>query len=845
MTNLKKIVSMVIVASLTLAMIVMTVSAAPAANTKYSVDLSLDKVESDRFAFRALKKSDNSLAELEDTKRKTWSDAYPGFWVKDATGESDYVVAKTERNEDVQKFDLMCGGDYKSVLAFKAPADGYYDVYFKGNKYDPAPTSLIDVTLTRNNFYEVYAYSEGVCGANGGGVVEYDVKGIQLAEGEEIWVVVDLNAENSFAGAYNFAVMAFDVTYVGEEDPGTFVPEEGTTYKFDLAIDKITSGRFYASALKKSDDSVASIEPASRGTWHVDYIGHWVEGATGDADYVLYDTEATGPILDMVCDGDYKSVLAFKAPADGFYDICVDANKYQGTATSIIDVTLMKKGATEALASKTGVCGKDGGGLVQFDVKNVELKKGDEVWLVATTGAENTATGSSNLGIYAFDFTYVGTEAVVEYVPTPGDVYNLDIGLEKPSSQFFYFSALKKSDNSVAELEKKARATWSPDYIGYWVKGATGKEDYVIFASEKASDGYLFDQACAGDYKSVIAFKAPTDGIYNVYFKGNKYQWMAESVIDVSLTKTGSIKPLASKTGVTLTDSKSGAVEFNVKNVWLAEGEEVWLVTTTNEKNTADGCSNFGINNFDVTYVGPGEYEPKEGDVFKYDLALDQKNNGPFSLAGMKSDGTLDTLKDSLGIAWGEWKGWWTSDDTANIFCETQVSNSKLNSDLHGLLGEFAYIDMLPREGVSSVIVFTAPKTGTYKFSALFSKLKMSAYEDDFRVYKVEAVAGGKTLDGYTFAGQTPEAKHEDALLGGYVALNEGETLMFVASHVSGKNADMEVAVRDIQVTLVSYSTTYNPDSSDNAAVAMILLVLASLALIFVVKKRRKNKKIK
>ncbi len=839
MKKFKQIISLLMAASLMLAMFVATVSAAPAANTKYSVDISLDKMESDHFAFRALKKSDNSLAELEDTSRKTWSDAYPGFWVKDATGSSDYVVAKTERNEDVQKFDLMCGGNYKSVLAFKAPADGYYDVYFKGNKYDPSINSFIDVTLAKNNFAEVYALSEGVCGAGGRGVVEYDVKGIWLIEGEEIWVVVDLGAENTSAGAYNFAVNAFDVTYVGEEDPGTFVPAEGATYKFDLAIDKIKSGRFYASALKKSDDSVANVEPTSRGTWHTDYIGHWVEGATGDADYVLYDTEATGPILDMVCDGDYKSVLAFKAPVDGFYDIYVDTNKYQGIAESIIDVTLMKKGATDALASKTGVCGKDGGGLVQFDVKNVELKKGDEVWLVATTNAENTSTGSSNLGVYAFDFTYLGTEAAVEYVPTPGDVYNLDIGIDKPSSRFFYFSALKKSDNSVAELEKTAKATWSSDYPGYWVKGATGKEDYVIFKSENTTGGYLFDQACAGDYKSVIAFKAPAEGKYNIYFKGNKYQWMAESVIDVSLMKTGSTQPLASKTGVTLVEGKSGLVEFNLKNVWLAEGEEVWLVTTTNENNTANGCSNFGINNFDVAYVGAAEYDAAVGDIFKYDLALDENAKGQFRLAAIMSDGTVDLLKDTVGIAWGQWKGWWTSDNTANVFCETQVSNSKLNSDLHGLLGEFAYIDMMPREKASSVIIFTAPKTGTYKFSALFSKLKISVSDSDFRVYKVEAVAGDKTLDAYTFKGQTPEGKHEDAVLGGYVALNEGETLMFVGSYVSGKNADMEIAVRDIQVTLVSYSTTYNPDTFDTLPIAVMLLTIASLGIAVVSKKRR------
>ena len=306
--------------------------------------------------------------------------------------------------------------------------------------------------------------------------------------------------------------------------------------------------------------------------------------------------------------------------------------------------------------------------------------------------------------------------------------------------------------------------------------------------------------------------------------------------------RTGSSKPLASKTGVTLAEGKSGLVEFNVKDVWLAEGEEVWLVTTTNEKNTIDGCSNFGINNFDVTYVGAAEYEAAVGDIFKYDLALDKKANDFFKLAGIKSDGTVDLLQDSLGIAWGEWKGWWTSDRSANIFCETQVSNSKLNSNPHGLLGEFAHIDMLPREGVSAAVIFTAPKTGTYKFSALFSKLNMSLAAGETRGYKIEVIANGKVIDSYDFNTVTPAEKHDDADFGGYIALEEGQTLMFVASHVSGKCADMEVAVRDIEITLVSFSTTYNTNSSDNTVVALILLVLASLGLMVVVKKRRNRK---
>jgi hypothetical protein len=167
------------------------------------------------------------------------------------------------------------------------------------------------------------------------------------------------------------------------------------------------------------------------------------------------------------------------------------------------------------------------------------------------------------------------------------------------------------------------------------------------------------------------------------------------------------------------------------------------------------------------------------------------------------------------------------------------VSNSKLNSDVHGLNGEFAHIDMLPREGVSAAVIFTAPATGTYKFSALFSKLKMSLAENETRGYKMEVIANGKVIDTYDFNTVTPAEKHEDATFGGYVALEEGQTLMFVASHVSGANKDMEVAVRDIQVTYVSASTTYNPNTFDGLYIAVMLLTVASLGIAVASKKRR------
>ena len=184
----RKALSLIMVASMVLAMLTVAVSAAaPAAGTRYSVDLSLEKSKSDRFEFKAIRKADGKVFGVETTPRGTWDENYKGLWVDD--GETDksktgYTVYCGE-NEN-HAYDLMPGAIFKSVLAFKAPADGYYDVYFKGNKYQSNNDSYIDVSLTKGNLAETYAVCEELCGAGGRGVVEFstNVGNVEIEKSE-------------------------------------------------------------------------------------------------------------------------------------------------------------------------------------------------------------------------------------------------------------------------------------------------------------------------------------------------------------------------------------------------------------------------------------------------------------------------------------------------------------------------------------------------------------------------------------------------------------------------------------------------------------------------------------
>ncbi len=190
--------------------------------------------------------------------------------------------------------------------------------------------------------------------------------------------------------------------------------------------------------------------------------------------------------------------------------------------------------------------------------------------------------------------------------PADGTKYELDLSLQKASSDRFYFGAISKADNTVVDIEDTSRASWSPDYPAFWVKDATGALDYVVYTTEKA--GYMFDLVADGAYKSFLAFKAPASGKYSLSLDACKYQGgTPDSFGDVVITKRYATTPLWSKLDFTFED---GTVDVDLTDILLAEGEELWIIYTLGESNTRGGASNFGITSLEVTFVEAAEVEP-------------------------------------------------------------------------------------------------------------------------------------------------------------------------------------------------------------------------------------------
>ncbi|MBQ7779280.1 MAG: hypothetical protein IJ404_02195, partial [Clostridia bacterium] len=414
----------------------------------------------------------------------------------------------------------------------------------------------------------------------------------------------------------------------------------------------------------------------------------------------------------------------------------------------------------------------------------------------------------SFLLVTAMLFTCV-TVFAVEEAEEAAKTYSFDLSItDSVSENNFRFDAISKKDGRLVGAESTARGTWSDTWLGYWPIGATGKSDYVFYDTEDKYYGSIIDMSCGGDYKSAVVFTAPEDGVYDIYVKGNKYQSQTDAIIDVALMRNGYSQPLATALDVVGANG-AGEVVFDVKEVKLSAGDEIMLVSTLSDLNTRQGCDNFGIIKFDVTKTGTEGGYTYGNPTYEFGCDLTAKTCGNFYLAGRDSEGNIDRLKMEVGTAWGEWKGWYLNTGAAYVFCETQVSNSKLSGDPHGLSGQFAYIDMMPTADYDAVVVFAAPVSGTYSFDALFSKLRITAGRS--AGYKVEALKGEEVLASHTFATQSPAENHEDAnLTGSDVYLKTGETIMFVASHVSDAAYDAEIAIRSIKVTLTNASCEHD-----------------------------------
>ncbi|MBQ8254370.1 MAG: hypothetical protein IJY94_02570 [Clostridia bacterium] len=177
--------------------------------------------------------------------------------------------------------------------------------------------------------------------------------------------------------------------------------------------------------------------------------------------------------------------------------------------------------------------------------------------------------------------------------------YKCELGIGKVQLGQFRFLAYNGNDNKFYALETDSKATWSPEWPGHFVPGL---EVYTVSKSEKPEG--LVDMMCdlPNNWGSAVVFTSQKDAKYNVSALLDKFSGADGKglccYVDIKLVK--------GNTGEILFETKKldyGEVSISKSNVYLAQGETLYILVTANGASTKSSSQNVALMNFAITEV--------------------------------------------------------------------------------------------------------------------------------------------------------------------------------------------------------------------------------------------------
>ena len=170
--------------------------------------------------------------------------------------------------------------------------------------------------------------------------------------------------------------------------------------------------------------------------------------------------------------------------------------------------------------------------------------------------------------------------AVSAFQVSAASNYVLELGLNNIKNDYYEFMAYDLANKQLLPLETEARATWSPDWPGHFV---VGHDLYVIGKPERNGIVDMMPRT-TDNLAPAIVFTAPNAGKFNVIAEFDKLygeQASGTSFVDIMLIKVSTGE-------VIMTEEKvaHGEVKWVKKNVELAEGEKVCIITVVNAEST-------------------------------------------------------------------------------------------------------------------------------------------------------------------------------------------------------------------------------------------------------------------
>lgn len=787
----KRILSFLIVAAMLISCIpVFAVESDTLVGTTYSLDLSIDKPVSDNFRFAGYLDATGGLVEVETTTKPIWGD-WPGYWT---VGENSRgVFGKTEGAGIGAVIDMMSGLETHPALVFTAPADGVYDIYFKGTKFQlETPDSFIDLYVYKNGVEAPLAAQHAVCAAKGAGLVVFELNDIALSEGDEIMVVSKLSDLNYRDGGTNFGVQKFEATYVATEG-GTAngAPVEGDTFKFDLTINDKASA-YYKLAAIYEDGSVDYLKSVSQEGWHADW---WCWCNTGAGEKMFYDTQYggnKGTSLDFTPKPGIASAVIFTAPVSGVYSYDVLLTKISVTADKPVSFRYDVIYDGKVIATDTANAKKD----ISFSGEDIVLEKGETVMIVATHTSGGTNDPEAAIRNIEFTLEEAYDRVSISHVS--------DLRTNNTIDGPFSVAGYRISDGAVCEVENTPRPTWNGAAEQYWGNFIKGTSVAVTQGTESGHRLARFDMHFRSEYNSAVVFTANADGIFNARAAFLKHGTAYVNLVAVKSDGT-----------VLFTDEFTyygHQINVVLNNVKLSEGEQLIIMVAESENVVEKPQNNVSFLSFEVdgTYVEcPHVYEngslcdicgaPCEHkwdyadntatcvvcgankDVFiinhKAEVDLYNPVKGNFAIMGLRiEDGVLLPVEDKPTDTWSpDYPGNWILGSDHSVKPRCAVTQKNETDD--PAYGKFTMYGC-GNGKYASVVAFEAPEDGCFNATVNLRKH-----------YAGDPKAVIMTEDGTVYATHNFTAGGEAATLRAFnVELAKGEKL-FVAVYANTSGA--------------------------------------------------------
>ena len=192
-------------------------------------------------------------------------------------------------------------------------------------------------------------------------------------------------------------------------------------------------------------------------------------------------------------------------------------------------------------------------------------------------------------------------------VSAAAEVYKCELGVNKSAVGNFQMMGFDVRNKKFYQVEALAKTTWNPEWPGHFVPNT---DVYLFMRSERENEGGMIDLMpnLEKNWGSVVVFTATKSAKYHITALLDKFYDVYDNkrfYVDIQLVRGNDGAILFEKI-----KHDTGEVDILKKNVYIAEGESVYLLVTANSASTTNSLQNVALKHFVVTEVVEASTQP-------------------------------------------------------------------------------------------------------------------------------------------------------------------------------------------------------------------------------------------